>query len=184
MLEQLPGHSFLMAAAEGEHHAPMASLKITMPGAAAFGFQKFFLSATERAQIGITGNDDLVLLEERFSRIRGGDLANEMPVSAVVGHRPGRIETGIYKELAGASSNDEAMVSIVRLWVAASINPFALRIEIIFPDQVVGVSERIFLEIEFTTVDNSRLRNTNAAAKKTEQDEEGGGAQSSSSALF
>ena len=90
-----------------------------------------------------------MLLEERFSRIRGGDLANEMPVSAVVGHRLGHIETGIYKELAGASSNDEAMVSIVRLGLLRDMRHLSGDgIEVVTPNEFVGISKGVLPESE------------------------------------
>src|SRR5438105_11033905 len=184
MIEKLLGHSFLIAPGKGKNHPPMAALKVAMPGATAFGLQELFLRPTEGAQIGVAGDNNFTLGWCRLARIGGSDWPDKMPVSGFVGNGLAGIKTGIEKELPGCSSNDTAMMSVVRTRLTTTRYPFAVRIEIIFPKQIVGVGEGVLLKIEFSKSGNLGLLRCDAAAQKRKQDEQRSRAQSSNSARY
>jgi len=145
---QLLRGAFLVTSAERPDHAPVSTLKITLPRSAAFLFQEILLRHAELAQVRIAGNNDFFIIRHFFTRTARNNLVDELAIGLFVSGGLRWIEAGVDEELFRRAGDDKAMVRVIRLRLARSMDPFALRVEVVFPDQLVRVGESVVLKIE------------------------------------
>lgn len=146
---QFCSHRDLVVAGDGEDHSPVAALDVALPGAAAVLSQEIGLRGAELSQIGKAGNDDAV------GGVRGANGAStcyetgESCVAASIKRLAVGKKCSVKKELPRGTGDDETVVRVNGRRIVFAGGGFAcLRIELIFPDQVVGVGESICIEIE------------------------------------
>ena len=145
---QVLGGLALLMPAERPDHPPMPALKITLPHAAALRFQESFLPLAERAQVRVAGDDNFFRFGQLFARTRRNHLANLSAVSGGVGFRQGRLEAGILKKLLRRTGDDETAVGVIGFRFTGPVGPFTVFVEVIFPNQFVGVGKCVLLENE------------------------------------
>ena len=134
MCQELLSRPFLIAAAKGEDNPPVAALKITALAAAVFGFQQAFLGVAERAQIGITWDDDFVACGRRVSGVTRNDPPNQPAVSGFIGKGLVRVKIGITKKLLGQARQGEAMLGVSGPGLPPMGGPVAVGVVLIDPD--------------------------------------------------
>lgn len=130
------GGVFLVAAAEGEEHTPVAALDVALPGATEFGFQKRLVFEAEIAQVRVTRNDDFP--NGKSTNWAVGYIANEFSISVGIGFGQVRRELSVIKKLADRSGEDEASEGIRGFWgVACGLESAGGGIEMIFPGEFI-----------------------------------------------
>src|ERR1039458_3509103 len=148
-LRQLPGHPLLVPRRNHKNHAPMAAHKIGLPRAAAFRLEQRFMRLAEGAQTVIAGDHDPLRFRARPAGIARDDLADEPAIGFRVHRGPARVETGMIKKLPRRPDHYEAPMGIDRRWITGrNTHRPRRRIEAILPDQLVGKSKSVPLELE------------------------------------
>src|SRR5262245_48638962 len=79
-------HPLLMTSAEGEHHAPIAPLKVRLARAAALFLQQLLMRRAEAPKILITRNNDFLCFRRPRPRGQRGDASYQTAVGCLICH--------------------------------------------------------------------------------------------------
>ena len=90
---------------------------------------------------------------ERMTRTLRHHLADEPAIGIRIGNGSSAIKFRIVEKLSGSPCHDEAMMGVVRRWGLANMASFSRdRVEVVAPNQFVGVSEGVLKKNEGTVL--------------------------------
>ena len=91
---------------------------------------------------------------------------DQLPVLRFSGDWLVRIEPSVLEKLPSRPCNHKAVVCIIGLGLAPIVDPFAIGVVMVFPDEIIRVGEGVRLEIERPRADKGIAR---ATAEREEQ---------------
>ena len=102
-------------------------------------------------------------------RINRNNPVDELAVSGFRGDWLRGIKRCALKKLAGRARDDEAVLVVIRPRFTTFMHPFAVRVEVIYPGQIIGEGEGVFLKFKRARADELLVARTAAQKENHEQ---------------
>lgn len=168
-LGQVFGGLGLVMSRERLDHAPVSALKVTLPRSAAVLFEQGFVGTAEFMKIREAWDDNSMAFVEGASGAETDDLLNQPGVGGCVRHGQLGREAGVFEELSRGASDHEAMMGVIRRRFPGLTDPPFLFVEMVFPNQFIGVGKGVLLEIEGAWIGSNFAGRERAASQHNQE---------------